>query len=191
MSHAALFQLATTGVQHNHAEHQKTLIDLSHNVLFCFEITGLSRFIGCNHIRAVEFFTESFNSQCPFLAVQCKSYAEFLAGQCHCANSNCFQMGYRADRIAGAGAQGSGYMTSSALASVRRSPASTKAFLLTRDDQPFCRKPISFRYVVRCIASAVWMSNDYRFDTGSVWNRTRSIDKSRELNWKMTTETKN
>ncbi|KAG8228721.1 hypothetical protein J437_LFUL009403 [Ladona fulva] len=39
-------------------------------------------YIGCNHIRSYEYFTESINSECPFAAVECTSYENYLAGKC-------------------------------------------------------------------------------------------------------------
>ena len=111
-----------------------------------FECTqGLSRFIGCNHIRSYEFFTESFNAVCPFLAVQCTSYSDFLSGQCQCSNSNCFHMGYKADQLIVAPTSGGGINNGTnnnavaAWASIRQRPERTQAYLITGDVKPFCR----------------------------------------------------
>lgn len=34
--------------------------------------------VACNHIRAIKLFTESINSQCPYIAHRCSSYQHFL-----------------------------------------------------------------------------------------------------------------
>ncbi|CAL4120475.1 unnamed protein product, partial [Meganyctiphanes norvegica] len=41
---------------------------------------GFRRHIGCNHARAYEYFTESINSMCPFMAIQCSSWEEYWLG---------------------------------------------------------------------------------------------------------------
>ncbi len=41
------------------------------------------RLIGCNHYRSYEYFTESINSDCPFIAVRCPSWSAFVTGQCN------------------------------------------------------------------------------------------------------------
>lgn len=43
------------------------------------KVTGLSykqvqKFVGCDHERSYEYFTESISPSCPFIAVQCHSY---------------------------------------------------------------------------------------------------------------------
>lgn len=56
--------------------------------------------VACNHIRAVKLFTESINSQCPYIAHQCPSYQHFVAGKCFTCKSgsgNCAVMGYHLD----------------------------------------------------------------------------------------------
>lgn len=43
---------------------------------------GMRRFLACDHVRAHEFFNESINTQCNFVAIECDSYEEFLNGDC-------------------------------------------------------------------------------------------------------------
>ncbi|KAG8287450.1 pancreatic lipase-related protein 2 [Homalodisca vitripennis] len=43
---------------------------------------GLRTFLGCDHVRSHEYFIESVNTQCNFLAVECESWEKFLAGDC-------------------------------------------------------------------------------------------------------------
>ncbi|CAG0896331.1 unnamed protein product [Darwinula stevensoni] len=60
---------------------------------------GLIRFLVCNHVRAIDYFTESINSQCPFLAHQCSDWVEFTQGGCvSCGQKGekCGRMGYHA-----------------------------------------------------------------------------------------------
>lgn len=37
-------------------------------------LQSLRQFLGCNHLRAYEYFTESISPPCPFLSIQCESY---------------------------------------------------------------------------------------------------------------------
>ena len=46
------------------------------------------RLISCNHIRAYEYFTESINSKCPFMAVECSSWEDFIEGHCNGCTSD-------------------------------------------------------------------------------------------------------
>ncbi|CAG0895852.1 unnamed protein product, partial [Darwinula stevensoni] len=39
---------------------------------------GLTRFTVCNHLKAYEYFIESINSPCSFLAHQCSNWFEFV-----------------------------------------------------------------------------------------------------------------
>jgi len=43
---------------------------------------GVRTFLGCDHMRSHEYFIESVNTECNFLAVECESYDKFLAGEC-------------------------------------------------------------------------------------------------------------
>lgn len=43
---------------------------------------GMRRFLACDHVRAHEFFNESVNTHCNFIAIECNSYEEFLNGEC-------------------------------------------------------------------------------------------------------------
>lgn len=55
---------------------------------------GIKRFLGCNHIRSYEYFIESVNTNCPFVAVPCSSWDKFLEGACFdCVNQYCPRFG--------------------------------------------------------------------------------------------------
>lgn len=46
---------------------------------------GIKKFIGCNHVRAHEFFSETIlrsHSSCGFWGVECESYDKFINGSC-------------------------------------------------------------------------------------------------------------
>ncbi|XP_054162370.1 inactive pancreatic lipase-related protein 1-like [Oppia nitens] len=55
-------------------------------------IHGIRKFIGCNHIRAFLLFTESINTDCPFMAYQCSSYEEFASGLCTKGKNSCLSL---------------------------------------------------------------------------------------------------
>ncbi|KAI9556632.1 hypothetical protein GHT06_016422 [Daphnia sinensis] len=117
---------------------------------------GLSRFIGCNHLRSVEFFTESFNSACPFLAVQCPSFEDFLEGRCHCGTNACHRMGYSADHqsvVPSTGLNWPGHQPTD---------EPIQMYLLTRDDQPFCL----YHYRVTIVISDTFESVQHGGDRG-------------------------
>ncbi|XP_068630402.1 pancreatic lipase-related protein 2-like [Battus philenor] len=56
----------------------------------------MSKFVSCSHERSYELFTESIAPSCPFMAMQCKSYEAFLAGNCTTCDGKhyCIPMGY-------------------------------------------------------------------------------------------------
>lgn len=37
-------------------------------------VQGLRKFLGCNHVRSYEFFTESINTKCEYKAITCSNY---------------------------------------------------------------------------------------------------------------------
>ncbi|GFR17835.1 pancreatic triacylglycerol lipase, partial [Trichonephila clavata] len=87
---------------------------------------GIRRFIGCNHIRAYEFFSESINSDCPFYGYVCDTYDNFSTGKCPwgCGpdDSMCAPMGLKAEKWK---------------KFARDEPV--KMFLHTSNTEPFCR----------------------------------------------------
>ncbi|CAG5121725.1 unnamed protein product [Candidula unifasciata] len=62
-------------------------------------VKGVADSVFCSHMRAVEFFNESINSPCPFLAFPCASEEDFEAGLCQsCGVVACSRMGFHADK---------------------------------------------------------------------------------------------
>ncbi|XP_011688302.1 PREDICTED: pancreatic lipase-related protein 2-like [Wasmannia auropunctata] len=79
---------------------------------------GIKRFLGCNHIRSYEYFIESINSPCPFIAVPCNSWDKFQQGGCFdCVHQYCPRFGLDA--------QPGNYHAS--------------VYLMTGSDKPFCK----------------------------------------------------
>ncbi|XP_034185595.1 pancreatic lipase-related protein 2 [Osmia lignaria lignaria] len=79
---------------------------------------GIKRFLGCNHIRSYEYFIESVNTDCPFLAVPCSSWDKFQEGVCFdCVNQYCPRFGLDA--------QPGNYHAS--------------VYLMTGSSKPFCK----------------------------------------------------
>ncbi|XP_071536367.1 pancreatic triacylglycerol lipase-like isoform X2 [Panulirus ornatus] len=102
---------------------------------------GLRRFIGCNHIRSYEYFTESINSGCPFLSIECGTWEDYWRGLCwQCGQewARCARMGAHADTSLNHSAHtdplhGGGSSSTSSTSSEGR-----KMYLITADDSPFC-----------------------------------------------------
>ncbi|XP_057318077.1 pancreatic lipase-related protein 2-like [Microplitis mediator] len=79
---------------------------------------GIKRFLGCNHIRSYDYFIESINTKCPFIAVPCSSWKNFQEGKCFdCINQYCPRFGFDA--------QPGNYHAS--------------VYLMTAAEKPFCR----------------------------------------------------
>jgi pancreatic triacylglycerol lipase len=93
---------------------------------------GMQQFLECNHIRSIQFFTESIVPKCPFVAIACSSYEDFRDGKCFkCGESgnHCFQFGFHS------------YTSYKALvdnnALVSSEPI--KVYMMTGSRAPFCR----------------------------------------------------
>ncbi|KAL3868055.1 hypothetical protein ACJMK2_040893, partial [Sinanodonta woodiana] len=86
-------------------------------------LLGQYNYVACNHLRAIEYFTESINSACPYQAYKCQSYADFERGACMpCFGGGCGYMGFYANRA--------------------KPPSDTTNviyFLNTGSSNPFCR----------------------------------------------------
>ncbi|XP_055383035.1 pancreatic triacylglycerol lipase [Condylostylus longicornis] len=63
--------------------------------------TSVRHFLGCNHIRSHQFFTESITPKCGFNSITCDSYESFKSGKCdRCGENNnyCIRFGYNSYR---------------------------------------------------------------------------------------------
>jgi pimeloyl-ACP methyl ester carboxylesterase len=62
-------------------------------------LQGLKEVVACNHLRSIKFFTESINTQCPFVAYPCDSDGQFENNQCQtCPAGGCPSMGFKASQ---------------------------------------------------------------------------------------------
>ncbi|XP_049866525.1 pancreatic lipase-related protein 2-like [Pectinophora gossypiella] len=89
------------------------------------------KYVGCNHERSYEYFTESIAPSCPFIAIQCESYDAFLAGNCtSCDNKHfCIPMGYHSHGIYKR-LLGAGYVDSN---------SNVALYAMTGSSKPYCR----------------------------------------------------
>uniref|UniRef100_A0A224XLV6 Putative pancreatic triacylglycerol lipase n=1 Tax=Panstrongylus lignarius TaxID=156445 RepID=A0A224XLV6_9HEMI len=68
-------------------------------------IKAVRRFLGCHHVRSYEYYLESIPDRCEFMAVECDTWENFLAGKCFGCKSEinpngriCAKMGLRSVR---------------------------------------------------------------------------------------------
>ncbi|XP_077284390.1 pancreatic lipase-related protein 2 [Arctopsyche grandis] len=118
----------------------------------------LRQFLGCNHIRAYEFFTESISPSCPFLTMQCESYQDFTRGACFkCGEEdhNCLPFGFHSYR---------GYkrLVESNTIDVSKP---LNVFFMTTDRESFC----SMHYRITVNISASIESSTHGGDVGRLW----------------------
>lgn len=85
-------------------------------------VQGVEEEAACNHLRAIKFFSESINTQCPFLGFPCANEDDFKNNLCHsCTSAGCAALGFKANlHIPPNGQQ-------------------AKYYLTTADKAPFCR----------------------------------------------------
>lgn len=87
--------------------------------------TGIRRFLGCDHMRAYEYFTESIRSTpCKFAAFACSSWDSFLSGNCT-SRKNYMGLNARKPEIT----------------NMQASPeeSGSKYYLVTGSKSPFCK----------------------------------------------------
>lgn len=103
---------------------------------------SLQQFLGCNHVRSYQFFTESINTKCPFTAVSCDSYEDFKAGECFsCEDRFCVRFGYDSIKTYNE-LKKEGYTSDD---------ASLTTYLMTSAEHPFCR--VHYRVTVKMSAT--------------------------------------
>jgi pancreatic triacylglycerol lipase len=94
---------------------------------------GVQQFLGCNHIRSFQFFTESIVPKCPFVAIACTSYEDFRDGKCFECDKNgnpCFDFGFRSYKSYKAMVDNNALVSSEPI----------KVYLMTDSRKPYCRK---------------------------------------------------
>ena len=94
---------------------------------------NMQEFLGCNHIRSYQYFTESIKSKCPFMGITCDSFESFQEGKCARCDENgqqCMRMGYH-----------SFHDYNHQMKQKKVDPHKPPIFyLITGDHAPFCRK---------------------------------------------------
>ena len=61
-------------------------------------VRGFKKYHGCHHLKSYDYFIESINTQCPFIAVPCASWSLFQEGGCFdCVNQYCPRLGINAE----------------------------------------------------------------------------------------------
>ncbi|RWS05201.1 pancreatic triacylglycerol lipase-like protein [Dinothrombium tinctorium] len=87
---------------------------------------GLRRLVGCNHQRAIDFFTSSINTKnCEMVSYTCPNYDFFEKGRCTYCGENgnlCPIMGLKADLFK----------------NVTKRNKSLSVYLRTREEKPYC-----------------------------------------------------
>ncbi|BET00014.1 Hypothetical protein NTJ_12830 [Nesidiocoris tenuis] len=115
-------------------------------------VKGLRRFVGCNHVRSYEYFIESIYNRCAFLAVECDSFDDFVAGKCFGCKSDlnpngriCAKLGYYSVRMAKEDGAEVGQFHPHPDRSL------VKMFTITNSKQPYCKA--LYRITVRMSSS--------------------------------------
>lgn len=101
----------------------------------------MQEFLGCNHIRSQQYFTESIGSQCPFLGITCDSFESFKDTKCTSCEEpghTCLRMGYHSQED---------YQEQVDLGQLQQGDSPGVFYLWTGDSKPFCR--LHYRITVR------------------------------------------
>ncbi|XP_065569016.1 pancreatic triacylglycerol lipase-like isoform X2 [Artemia franciscana] len=120
-------------------------------------VYGIRRYIGCNHIKANEFFTESIKrDHCPFLAVECPSWEDFQSGKCSCGSGaiRCHVMGMHSRQD---------YVRKFPVGTQQPVPRSISAYLLTGSEKPFCRYHYRITLFISDTDESISHGADYGF----------------------------
>ncbi|XP_039296077.1 pancreatic triacylglycerol lipase [Nilaparvata lugens] len=96
---------------------------------------GVRKFLGCDHVRSLQFFNESVNTQCKFIAIECDTWENFIAGECFECSENriCASMGMNSFHTVQRETAGSGVMDSAFSRNL------VKLYTITGPQPPFCR----------------------------------------------------
>ncbi|CAG0907245.1 unnamed protein product, partial [Darwinula stevensoni] len=113
-------------------------------------VDGMRLFVGCNHMRGIDYFIESINSPCPFLAFECSNYAEYTRGGC----GSCGQRGEKCGRM--------GYHAKEAWKPDFYQGESRKFYLLTGRRHPYCR----VTHMVTVVVADHQISDDHEDGVG-------------------------
>ncbi|XP_037937088.1 pancreatic triacylglycerol lipase-like [Teleopsis dalmanni] len=113
---------------------------------------SMQEFLGCNHIRSYQYFTESILTKCPFMGVTCESFEAFKEGKCSSCDATdhvCMRMGYHSfDDYKHHLIRGASFVKSN------KPPV---LYLMTGDSKPFCRA--HYKVTVRVSGSDVSLNH--------------------------------
>ncbi|CAH0382132.1 unnamed protein product [Bemisia tabaci] len=147
---------------------------------------GLRRFLNCDHVRSYEYFIETVNTdpQCSFLAVECESWENYLAG-------NCFGCDQR-DRMCATFGFNSVHSIQK-IAATRHSivPSPTrkevKLFLITNSKEPFCQAQYKVTVMISNSTQSVEHGGEiglFEIEIMGALGKTKSIPLFREQYYK-------
>lgn len=95
-------------------------------------ISSMFQFFSCSHARSIEFYIESIRNKCPFTAITCESYEQFLAGNCFDCDRDghmCFRFGFHS------------YTNYQSLIEAKQllGNREIQAYFITGPGEPYCR----------------------------------------------------
>ena len=98
------------------------------SVFFALTISGVGpedfmNTIGCNHVRALDYYIESINSDCEFTGYPCQNYDKYERNRCRYCYGECPIMGHKANQI-----------------TEKHKFRGIKLYLMTNRKSPFCLK---------------------------------------------------
>ncbi|KAK9892865.1 hypothetical protein WA026_022546 [Henosepilachna vigintioctopunctata] len=93
---------------------------------------GIRKYIGCNHIRSYEFFTESINPKCSWYTMSCSSYEDFLDGKC-------FECGKHGEKCLKFGYHGKSHYDQLLSKGVIMRKQNHLQYFITGESTPYCR----------------------------------------------------
>ncbi|GJQ71315.1 hypothetical protein Trydic_g11051 [Trypoxylus dichotomus] len=119
---------------------------------------GVKKFLGCNHLRSYELFTESINANGHAIGITCSSYKEFQAGNCFNCNKKgtyCLPFGFGS------------YKKYKNLVNERMLQPNKNLilYMLTTDTSPFCKG----HYKITVVISNTEESKLHRGEVGTLW----------------------
>ncbi|XP_013099645.2 pancreatic triacylglycerol lipase [Stomoxys calcitrans] len=130
---------------------------------------NMQEYLGCNHLRSYQYFTESIGSKCPFMGITCDSFESFKEGKCSRCNENdkhCFRMGFHSY-------EDYRPMVKARKLDLKKPPV---LYLMTSDKAPFCRN----HYKITVRVSGHDQSTTHGGEIGTLSLRLHSKSKKHE-----------
>ncbi|XP_034480931.1 pancreatic lipase-related protein 2 [Drosophila innubila] len=101
----------------------------------------MQEFLGCNHIRSEQYFTESIEGKCPFLGMNCDSFDSFKDAKCSSCDEPgrlCMRMGFHSEED---------YREQQSRGLIKPQDPPPVFYLMTGERKPFCR--LHYKITVR------------------------------------------